>query len=319
MKAVFGKTTCLLCLVSILFIISITIPAAAYAKITVVDNCPENNTRPEVTDITLSYIRYHVHKWLEQKPPSGSNVSSHIPGRVYLSTETQNTIKYAIDDELARDPLALSTIYSTNFHIGGKNSMCFIINNICLFKEQDKYEQQVLDVINPVLIRAETMSDEDKLRFYHDWICETTRYDYEAIESLMTPDNSHAWSAYGAFVEGKAVCVGYARAFQILCLMSDIDCETLYASGNKWHAGHTWNLVHLNGETLYVDVCSDDGIRFYDHDCFLKTKEEMLDEPMAEWYRNAFETADMYNGQASWKDCLNWQKPKWCYYLLLQR
>ncbi|MBR6593589.1 MAG: hypothetical protein IKK83_00185 [Clostridia bacterium] len=69
------------------------------------------------------------------------------------------------------------------------------------------------------------------------------------------PDNLR--SVYGVFVEKKAVCAGYAVAFQYLLHRMGIECA--YVRGpchdGEWHA---WNLVKLEGEYYYVDVTFDD-------------------------------------------------------------
>lgn len=284
--------------------ITCCIPLTATAALTKVDYGLQAETKYNINDTTLSYIRYHVNKWIRFKAPNGHTISSTIVCKINRTPATLDTIKYAIDDELAKDPLALSTVYHTNFRIAANNRMEFSIYNICLFKNQWRYEQQVKQVINPILKQTENMSDKEKLMFFHDWICENTAYDFKAIQTFVTYDNSHAWTAYGVFVDKQAVCLGYARAFQILCLLSDIDCEIIYSNGNRWHSGHAYNLVHLNGQILYVDVCSDDNSKSYNHDYFLKTKNEMCLTPMSCFYTNANETADMTNIYRSWKNYL---------------
>ena len=62
----------------------------------------------------------------------------------------------------------------------------------------------------------------------HDRLIARCRYDQTAADSA-DPDREYpfAFTAYGALVEGKAVCEGYARAFSLLCRRVGIPCTTV--------------------------------------------------------------------------------------------
>jgi hypothetical protein len=76
-------------------------------------------------------------------------------------------------------------------------------------------------------------------------------------------DGTYAHTAYGALVEKKAVCDGYARAFAILCKKAGIQCLIVRGTssnpetGNR--VGHAWNTVKLDGKYYHVDVTWDDA------------------------------------------------------------
>ncbi|MBQ3285545.1 MAG: hypothetical protein IJH40_07890 [Ruminococcus sp.] len=61
---------------------------------------------------------------------------------------------------------------------------------------------------------------------------------------------------YGVFVEKKAVCAGYAKAFQYLTNRMGIECS--FVGGKVKDSMHAWNLIRLNGEYYYIDVTWDD-------------------------------------------------------------
>ena len=82
--------------------------------------------------------------------------------------------------------------------------------------------------------------------------------DYEIIESLYdwfqkevvyeaTPDKMHEIS-YGALVNRKAICNGYAGAFYILALSCGIDARIIIGGG------HAWNIVFLEGKWYLIDT-----------------------------------------------------------------
>jgi hypothetical protein len=90
----------------------------------------------------------------------------------------------------------------------------------------------------------------DRVRSIHDWIILRTSYD-------LTTENSG--NVYGALVEGKARCEGYAYALNYLCLKNGI--PSLYLSGTVkgYDAGHAWNILKMDGSRwYYMDVTWDD-------------------------------------------------------------
>lgn len=75
----------------------------------------------------------------------------------------------------------------------------------------------------------------------------------ERIEYVSTAEYAH--DAYGAVVDGKAVCEGYARAFQYALYKVGILSVTVTGDAGGAHA---WNLVRIDGQYYYVDLTWDD-------------------------------------------------------------
>ncbi len=88
----------------------------------------------------------------------------------------------------------------------------------------------------------------------HDLIIDKCAY---AFDGNGKPHEA-AWAhnIYGIFGKGKAVCQGYAKAFQLL--MNYAGMESIYAIGYGLGDGHAWNLVRHNGTWYGVDVTWDD-------------------------------------------------------------
>ncbi len=91
-------------------------------------------------------------------------------------------------------------------------------------------------------------------------VMELTEYDDEirdaTEEQALTEEMQILRSAYGVLVAGRSVCTGYARTFQALCDGLGLPCWTV--NGYQDGAGHAWNMVYLDGETLYVDCTFGD-------------------------------------------------------------
>ena len=82
-------------------------------------------------------------------------------------------------------------------------------------------------------------------------------------------------TAYGALVSHKAVCAGYAKAYQLLMNKAGIPCW--YVTGTSFdprgnQVAHAWNLVWLNGKCYYTDVTWDDQGKELFHEYFNMSK-----------------------------------------------
>ena len=66
----------------------------------------------------------------------------------------------------------------------------------------------------------------------------------------------HLRNIYGVFVDKKAVCAGYTKAFQYLVNRLGIECT--FVSGKGKTSLHSWNLIRLGGDYYYIDVTWDD-------------------------------------------------------------
>lgn len=111
--------------------------------------------------------------------------------------------------------------------------------------QQDAAVEAVVAGILPQLNQG---SDYEKIKKTHDYLCNRIKYTLDG--------GPEKYTAYGALVEGKAVCEGYAIAFQRLMEAMGIPCYI--ATGVVKGEGHAWNLVQLNGQWYHLDVTWDD-------------------------------------------------------------
>lgn len=96
-------------------------------------------------------------------------------------------------------------------------------------------------------------------KLIHDYIVTHLQYDKVAAAN-PTPVGAvfpHAYDIYGAAVEGKAVCEGYAKLFQYLCYCTGINATQI--SGTADGGGHMWNAVRIDSYWYEIDVTWDDG------------------------------------------------------------
>ncbi len=101
--------------------------------------------------------------------------------------------------------------------------------------------------------------------------------DYSSLTPELRQYCLEAELDYGALVNGKAICSGYASAFQYLA--EQLGVYSLFINGDiaATNGGHGWNMVWLEGNWYHVDVTwmdNNDGVTNYDY--FLASDEEML-------------------------------------------
>lgn len=89
------------------------------------------------------------------------------------------------------------------------------------------------------------MDDYDKLKYFHDYLVLNCENDTES---------PYSDTIYGALVQKKALCEGYAKAFSYLCNLAGIE-NTIVTGQTK--VPHMWNMVKLGGNWYHVDVTWD--------------------------------------------------------------
>ncbi len=147
----------------------------------------------------------------------------------------------------------LNSRYSYFYEEGATNLYLFYtMNNTKLIEAKDKFNK----IVDEVIANApKNVSDFELELYINDYICDNCEYNHEAAERDEVIANEH--NAYGVFVEKKAVCEGYARAFQILCNRLGINCVSI--TGSVDEDLHQWNCIQLDNEWYHIDVTWNDS------------------------------------------------------------
>ncbi len=131
--------------------------------------------------------------------------------------------------------------------------------------------------INLMLARlTPEMSEYEMEKALHDMLAVHVTY--------VSTSNAH--NAYGALVEGKAVCEGYAEALQCLLHRVGIQSVEIFGYGINPATGlgepHAWNAVRIDGEYYLVDLTWNDQKSILLHAYFNQTSKIMA-EDHEEW------------------------------------
>lgn len=128
--------------------------------------------------------------------------------------------------------------------------------------------QALTQAIQDYLANCPFTEDEYEVELYlHDRLATHCTYT-KAPVTPGTDENPNAYNAYGALVEGKAVCEGYSRGMQLLLKERGIASTLITGTAKDDGESHMWNLVCINGQNYYLDVTWDDGEDILSHTYF---------------------------------------------------
>lgn len=106
-------------------------------------------------------------------------------------------------------------------------------------------ENALSNVAESILQELNPNDNTSAIQSVFDWLIDHVSYD---------PTAPHSQSSYGALVEQRALCKGISKAFQLLLHKLRVPC-ILVEGTLDGQMKHVWNMVHINGQWLHVDVC----------------------------------------------------------------
>lgn len=127
------------------------------------------------------------------------------------------------------------------------------------------------------------MTDEEKALVLHDFLAQNCAYAYREYLDGTLDQHREVFSNYGALVEGRAVCQGYAVAYD--CLLHTVGINSFTCVSREMN--HAWNMVQIDGQWYHVDVTWDDPVWDLEgrvrHEYFLLSDAEMSARKHSGW------------------------------------
>ena len=99
-----------------------------------------------------------------------------------------------------------------------------------------------------------TMTELEKALAIHDFILSRMYYAYEP-DGVTPEDEAWAHDMIGCAKYGAGVCESYAKTFQYLCTICNIDCISVWGDAGE---DHMWNIVSIDGVWYNIDCTWDD-------------------------------------------------------------
>lgn len=150
------------------------------------------------------------------------------------------------------------------------------------------------------------MSEEEKALVLHDYLAQHCAYAYEEYSNGTLTSGSDEYNAYGALVNGKAVCQGYSEAYQ--ALLQEVGIQSRICSSDAMN--HAWNVVLIDGSWYHVDVTWDDPVWNREgralHTFFLLSDTEMVNRMSGggqnhhDWVDSVDCDSDRYDSASYW-------------------
>ncbi len=108
------------------------------------------------------------------------------------------------------------------------------------------YYNEITDIVKSTELNTDTRYD--FIKSLHDFLSDNITF---------INDYSSCFDAYGALVNGVAVCQGYAEAFKVFCDEYKVPCVCITGTSNG--EAHMWNAVQMDdGKWYLLDVSWDD-------------------------------------------------------------
>ena len=130
--------------------------------------------------------------------------------------------------------------------------------------EDESQNTEIINAVNYFINDYITpnMSDFEKEIQIIKYLVANVTYDVDELANDSHFIND-SYKAYGALVNHRAVCSGYAKAFDLLakkCGLSSIVVTGEAINSDRQNGPHAWNQIFLDGEWYNVDVTFEDPI-----------------------------------------------------------
>lgn len=147
-----------------------------------------------------------------------------------------------------------------------RRKQCIYVQYVENEKQSERKQEDILDKVQDITydIIDDDMSDIEKELAINEYLCDTIVYDEDALENAEENDFKYvdkefddSFTAYGALINEKCVCAGYAAAFKLLAEEAGLESVVVtgFLDGNLAHA---WNKVKIDGEWQIIDVTNND-------------------------------------------------------------
>ncbi len=197
-----------------------------------------DESQREVYDIIATAVKNH----------DASAVIPNISGGTYVIEKIINayhsdhpeTFYWHGDMQYTEDTLTGIKVVEFDYLLDKKTTDRYIL-------DIKKAEKEYLSFI------TEDMTQYEAAVIIHDLLCNNIIYP-DFVPETVTEVNT----IFGALVNKRAVCSGYAHAFKYLC--NKVGINVISVMGTADDEPHQWNMVTIGEDSFFVDVTWDDPV-----------------------------------------------------------
>jgi len=227
-------------------------------ELSAIDDSENFNFYDQLSSLEQQYYDYILDK-SKQSPPE-------ISIKVSITKYTNDLNEFSSDLALSSEKVFTALVYENpelwwlgTYQIKiGYSATKYIITFITIPTKTNfsRYTpDDIVELNNEIEVAKNTIMNEISrlnlttkyaiLRFIHDYLI--VKNEYTLNESRL-----HIRTIYGALVENKCVCEGYAEALQYIAHQYGINCIVGRSST------HEWNFVEMDGKWYVLDATYDD-------------------------------------------------------------
>lgn len=173
----------------------------------------------------------------------------------WIENAEKNDLQIAVNAFLADNPEVFWLNAGTSYcYYEGEDSLCVELVFSESGDELAQHRSELESAVQAAVKGApDNATDYDVELYLNDYLQDKCTYD-------KTGGQMH--TAYGALIDGKAVCDGYSRAFQLLCRRLGIMCTVVEGDSDfngDSENGHMWNCIYLGESWYHIDVTWNDA------------------------------------------------------------
>lgn len=199
-------------------------------------------------------------------------VTLHAPER---KIDFQKVFKGLIDD----NPELFYVVFNS---LSVSHALGFATISVDFSMSNDEIENTKSKIFAKLQEFKNNIKTKDIEKEIHDHLA--TKVKYASDTMLPTAHN-----ICGPFLEGAAVCEGYARAFKLICDEMNISCITVtgVATDNKRAENHAWNIVRKGNNNYHVDVTWNSSCRYTKIPLYYNVSDNFIERDHT-WNRTLF-------------------------------
>ncbi|MDF1618363.1 transglutaminase domain-containing protein [Petrocella sp. FN5] len=202
---------------------------------------------------------------IQKMPVSYKALVQNVEKMIYEMEETQTydmslisrvDVSNLIEDAkvaMNQVPMYSSVINSYKITQRG-NDLMIAIEYTITKPELEMAKNKAKEVVGQII--TSHMSDFEKELAIHDYIVHQVTYDQSPVL------NPAVFTIYGALIDGRAVCHGYAEAFQYMAYLAGLNTKIVFGTAkvDGVDIGHAWNMIELDGKYYHVDTTWNDPV-----------------------------------------------------------
>ncbi len=124
-------------------------------------------------------------------------------------------------------------------------TLTYIFSYYTTYEQEREMDIAVANLLNTLDLSG---TDYEKITKIYNYMCNNIIYNYSSKDDSI-------YSAYGALINKKAVCQGFATLFYRLALENNIDARVI--SGIADGGPHGWNIVKVGNQYYNIDTTWD--------------------------------------------------------------